>query len=151
MKPPTEAPFREFLHPAKDYGFFYLEQPYPIQFEFDGKTWRFWIPLGFVYDVASIPRILWTFIAPLELGFKPAAVHDFLLMMEGKVTVEQWSPINGKWWVSHGSRAFSRVEIDKMFCALMREENIPRWKRRASYRSVRFWGWIKQIITGREF
>jgi hypothetical protein len=151
MTPQPHIPFRELLHPATEDGFFYLEQPYPIQFEFDGRLWRFWIPVGFVYDVASIPRILWPIVSPLELGFKAPAAHDFLLMMEGKVAVEQWSTHYQKWRPNHATRAFGREEIDKMFCVLMRAEEIPRWKRRSAYRAVRFWGWIKKTITGREF
>lgn len=42
-----------------------------------GKTMGFYIPEGFVYDGASIPRLLWWLLSPMGLLLIPALFHDY--------------------------------------------------------------------------
>jgi hypothetical protein len=41
------------------------------------------IPAGFVFDLASVPRVLWWLIAPFELSIVAPLIHDWLYRVEG--------------------------------------------------------------------
>ena len=80
------------------------------------------VPAGFISDGASIPRPLWAVIGP-PIGSDhliPAVVHDFLC--ESAITYQQ------------------RVLGDAVFFALLKDHNVPAWKRAAMYLAVRFYG-----------
>lgn len=85
------------------------------QFEYAGG----FIPKGFVFDFASIPRVFWIIIAPSELGDVAPLVHD-------------WCYRNGRG---------TRKEVDKVFLKDMIEDNIIFWKRWLAYNLVRTCGW----------
>jgi len=76
------------------------------------------IPRGFVTDLASIPRWLWFLIAPFELSTTAVIVND-------------WCYRKGSW-----KRSF----VDMVFLAIMRDENVPRWRRNAAYYGVKVFG-----------
>tara|TARA_R110000850_G_scaffold22191_3_gene64755 strand:+ start:800 stop:1198 length:399 start_codon:yes stop_codon:yes gene_type:complete len=112
-----------------------LTKQYPIEWQHGGVQKRFWVPSGFEYDVASIPRVFWLLIAPRELGYKAPLAHDYLLSKQGYVSLE-----------TEGRKFRARItrkDADKLFAVLMREAGVPRWKRRLAYRAVRLWGWAK--------
>lgn len=51
---------------------------YPLKFSAGENNEHFYVPPGFVTDMASIPRLLWWWQAPHEGTMAPAIVHDFL-------------------------------------------------------------------------
>lgn len=142
--------FQEILRVASGYRHLILSESFPVLFEYQGNKYRFWLSGGFAYDQASIPRILWPVIAPRELGYLPPAAHDYLIERHGRVSIEKWSSYFGK-WTDVEAPPFTREQADKLFCALMRSEGIPRWKRRLAYRAVRSYGAIKKFLTGKEW
>jgi len=75
------------------------------------------IPRGFVTDYASIPRPLWLFLSPTDLGDGPVE-HD-------------WKYRNG---------IGSRLQVDRDFMTKMTADNVPAWKRRGAYYGVRTFG-----------
>jgi len=52
-----------------------------VFYENDDLTWeKYIVPVGFKFDWASIPRILWVLFAPVEpKTISSAALHDFLV------------------------------------------------------------------------
>lgn len=76
------------------------------------------IPIGFVTDYASIPRILRPIITGHDNTKKPAVLHDYLYR----------KGIGKRKWA------------DKLFLVAMKECGVPWWKRRMAYRGVRLGG-----------
>lgn len=74
------------------------------------------IPDGFSFDLASVPRALWSLIAPFELSILAPLVHDFLYR--------------------GNDERYSRAEADDLFRALMEREGVPWWRRWAAYAAV---------------
>ncbi len=77
------------------------------------------IPEGFTTDLASIPRIFWSIIAPHELGIDAPLIHDWLYR----------NNIGGRAWA------------DYILLHLMRQNKVPYWKRKVVYGAVRAFGW----------
>jgi len=59
---------------------------YPILKYKEGKLWELYepftkdgytVPKGFVYDLTSIPRIFWPFLAPFGKWLPAATIHDY--------------------------------------------------------------------------
>lgn len=46
------------------------------------------VPVGFITDLASIPKVLWTFYAPFGKYSKAAVIHDFLYRKQFKTRRE---------------------------------------------------------------
>jgi len=76
------------------------------------------VPVGFITDGASTPRVLWALFPPLDKYSMAALVHDYL----------------------YRNNVFTRKWCDKVFLALMVHLEIPRWKRQSMYRAVRWFG-----------
>lgn len=85
------------------------------------------IPLGFQFDLASVPRWAWWLIAPFELSIIAPLVHDYLYGMELKKI---------------GGNPVTRKDADDAFLALMLIEGIPKWKANLAHRAVRLASWI---------
>lgn len=84
------------------------------------------VPIGFTYDLASIPRILWWAIAPHELGIAPPLIHDWIYKQKGKI----------------GSSLFNREQADTLFFWMMVEEGVPPWRSIFALIVVRAFGWL---------
>ncbi len=149
--PPTvpAKKLRELVHPIGPRPFI-LEEEYPVHYRFKGRWRRFLIPEGFIYDAASIPRVFWVFVSPLDLGFLPTGAHDYVIQQKGLVEVEQWSDYFQR-WVKITTPPFTRKEADLVFRQLMKEEPIGPWKVWLAYRGVRSGGVGKRRIAGREW
>lgn len=111
----------------------------PLLVEFlDGKRWKLLkefsyhvgeetsdevitVPVGFITDFASIPRLFWTLIGPPagEYG-KAAVIHDFLYHIQ----------------------TTTRKYADEVFYEAMQVLGVPFWKRWLMYHSVRTFAWI---------
>jgi hypothetical protein len=122
-----------------------LDEDYEYRWTKFDTIYRITIPAGFIYDGASVPRIVWTIsgITPDGLIRAAALVHDWIYFHAGKLpngshqylnTDAHWSDILGRWRREHADRIFARI---------MREANVPKSKRRMAYRAVWFFGWFR--------
>ena len=89
--PILTSSFREFPQPTTyplGNGRFRLTAPYTYCFEdISGWIMKVTAPTGFIFDMASIPRPLWSIlgITPDGLHRAAALVHDFLTYYAGKL------------------------------------------------------------------
>jgi len=101
----------------------------PIYFLLDSITWKpnaeqatqfdpVKVPLGFVTDLASIPRIFFTLLRPDDDYAYAAIVHDYL------------------YW----TQARTRTVSDQIFKMAMRDFSVARWKLYAIYQAVSWFG-----------
>lgn len=94
---------------------------------------RITVPAGFVTDLASIPRLVWSFYPPDGPWVKAAVVHDFLYDTQG----------DGRWNGREGvARAlpYSRAEADGILLEGMVARDVGRWERLVIWLSVRLGG-----------
>jgi hypothetical protein len=101
----------------------------------DKKLHRLVLPAGFAHDFATIPRPLWATISPLDLGLA-SIFHDWLYSAGGKVVTLRWE--EGAW--APQDQPWDRRHADELFARIMREQGVPRWRRRAAYLAVRAFG-----------
>lgn len=76
------------------------------------------VPAGYVTDLASVPRILWSLLPPAGRYAKAAIIHD--------------------WMYDNALR--SKKEADLIFLDGMRVLGVSRWRRRLMYLAVRVFG-----------
>lgn len=100
----------------------------PFRWE-EGGT-RLTVPAGWRFDLASVPRIFWTLIAPFELSLAAPLVHDFLYRTAGVPQPGTVEP----------HRTFTRAEADRIFCAIMARQGVAGWRLAAAYVAVRVAG-----------
>jgi hypothetical protein len=98
-----------------------------VGYHYDDGTHLFRIPRGFVFDLASIPRLAWWLIAPFELSIAAPLIHDYLYRHGG---VPPLGP------------TLSRRDADRLFRRMMEREGVPRWRRVLAYPAVRLFGWV---------
>ena len=91
----------------------------------DGREW--FIPAGFSFDLASIPRALWGLLASHELGVLAPLCHDWLYR-NGGLTPSAW-PVR-----------YTRARADDLFLRQMKESGVSLLRRRAAYLAVRAFG-----------
>ena len=84
------------------------------------------IPANYRTNLASIPRCLWSIIAPFELSEVAPLVHDYLYDHAG-INVD----------ILNQRRIVTKREADKIFRRIMKREGVPGWKRLAGYWAVR--------------
>ena len=124
-------------------GYYLLDEDFVYKWVGDGFNRKLIIPKGFVFDLASVPRIFWTptGISPDRLRWTAPLIHDFLYEHKGKLPAGSyfWQPRGG--W-EEDKTEWTRKNADRLFCRIMREDGIKRWKRRMAYRAVRLGGYI---------
>jgi hypothetical protein len=76
------------------------------------------VPAGFVTDLASVPRVLWSILPPHGRYAKAAIVHDYL----------------------YAQAIGTKAEADSIFNEAMAVLGVPKWRRRAMYAAVRLFG-----------
>ena len=82
------------------------------------------VTMGFKSDLASIPKIVWGLLSPLDKGMLYTAIlHDYLYSKEG---ISKYG--------------LSRKEVDKLFLAHMLQRGLPSCKAYAAYWAVRLKG-----------
>jgi hypothetical protein len=74
------------------------------------------VPVGYITDFASIPRPFWPIVSPVDEYAKAAVIHDWL----------------------HVKGYFTRAETDDIFNDAMKVLDVPKWKRRLVYNSVKY-------------
>lgn len=99
------------------------------EYRYDKKTVPYrmlWIPAGFKYDGASVPRFLWSVsgIRPDGLIRAAALIHDFIYRYAG------WNGL------------YTRKQADALFRHIIREAGLGWWTAVRAYRAVRLFGWI---------
>lgn len=110
--------------------------PLPLDGRFIGnKQWRLLapfvynnfpikieVPIGFVTDGATIPKLVWSLVGSPWSGDYPkaAVIHDYGYHLQER----------------------SRKDVDDDFIEGMRILGVPLWKRRIMYRMVRTFSWI---------
>ena len=116
---------------------------WPLKVDFiDGRRWRVaadisyrtragevsTVRAGFVFDFASIPRLLWPLVPPAGDGqnrYGLAAVwHDWLYVHQ-----------------QIGGRKITRLEADRLFLEIMRYVGVAEWMAKAMFWAVRGFGW----------
>lgn len=96
---------------------------------------RLTVPQGFMFDMASVPRIVWPLISSFDLGTASPLVHDWGYQHQGRMCP-------GLEW--------TRKQVDQNFNRMMRDEGVTGWKRRYAYYAVRWFGWLAFRAKGRE-
>lgn len=76
------------------------------------------VPAGYVTDLASVPRILWSVFPPHGRYAKAAIIHDWL----------------------YDNALRTKREADRIFLDAMTVLNVPVWRRRVMYTAVRLFG-----------
>ncbi len=95
------------------------------------------IPAGFQTDLASIPKIFWSLVSPLEAHFPAAVLHDYFY----RVPNARQKINNGIGFVD-----ITREVADEIFLEEMGDLKIPGWKRFVMYYAVRLGGnssWVE--------
>lgn len=95
----------------------------------DGGT-AITVPAGFRFDLSSVPRPLWSVIAPFELSIVAPLLHDYLYEHGGRPPAGSVVP----------PRAYTRAEVDTMFREIMEAEDVSVWRRTLAYAAARVFG-----------
>ena len=81
------------------------------------------VPVGFITDFASIPRIFWPIVSPIDEYAKAAVIHD---------------------WMYKFNYAKKSV-CEKIFYEAMTVLEVPQWKKICIYSAVYVGGWYTWI------
>lgn len=114
---PEDAPYGDpILRYDARTGVWHLLEDY--DFNFLGHS--FLVPAGFECDLSSVPRVVWSIMAPHELSIVAGLMHD---------------------WLYRSSHVpISRRKADWLFKEIMKNEGVKQWRWRAAYAAVRGWG-----------
>jgi len=134
----AQLPPQEFL---SDFRRFRLrgEATYTWRLQRTEKEDIFRLPVGdgFEHDFASVPRLLWALISPLDLGVG-SIFHDWLYRNGGVVNTLRWDPDNGTWIPV--STPWTRKDADRLFARIMREQGVSSLRRKLAYTAVHWFG-----------
>ena len=86
------------------------------------------IPIGFRYDKASVPRLLWSIIPEDGLYCNAVVIHDYLYQRKGKI---------------NDHFIMSKEQVDKLFLKHMLEDGVTQRRAKLMYWAVDKFGWIK--------
>jgi len=86
------------------------------------------VPIGFVTDGASVPRMLWWLFPPVGRYFLAAVVHDYLL-----VTKKDWRYAN------------------KKFHEALKEQGVAPWVRATLFSAVQVYQFVKHEVLRRGY
>ena len=100
------------------------------------------VPEGYITDLASVPRAIWTFISPFDVA-RAAVVHDILyekINTQYKVVNNSAAAENGP--VTKKEREIYREIADRIFKAAMKDASptVPSWKIYSAWSAVRTFG-----------
>jgi len=129
--------------PLHKNSYYQLRGNYSYIWEKHGILYKLTVPSGFAYDGTSVPRILWTISGIYPDGIhRPASlIHDYIYHNKGVLPYGiQFTNSNGEWIPSQGR--WDRRDSDRLFCRMLRELNVSKFKRRMMYISVRIFGYF---------
>lgn len=117
-----------------------LHSPYQCVWEQNGRSVRFVVPTGFVYNGASVPQALWSIYPPHALD-RAAVFHDFIYRVAGKIPSGVHQYLDGEEWKDVGGY-WTRPQADKFFYHQLTEDpkGPRRWRQWAAWASVRAFG-----------
>ncbi len=94
-------------------------QPFRYRIGYRASDLMVTVPVGYITDFASIPRVFWMIVGhPAGKHGKAAVIHDRL----------------------YSTHEYSRKRSDQIFYEAMGVSGVRRWKRKVIYRSVRMFG-----------
>ncbi len=103
------------IKPYKNYRYHTCND---IHFIIDKR--RYTIPIGFITDLASIPKLVWPILAPAHSSLiRPAIVHD---------------------WFYRKTCDYSRRQTDLIFYHMLRNDGVSNFKATLIYYAVRCFG-----------
>ena len=123
----------------------------------DGRKWRLvrpfsyhigskyskdiiWVPVDFVTDFASVPRILWAFLPYWGKYGKGAVLHDYLYQfIRWMLEQPQYKPLFDHFYYAKDN---PRKFADDIFYEAMLVGKTKPWKAKLMYRGVRLLGWL---------
>ncbi len=97
---------------------------YPTKYNSDIIT----VPEGFITDLASIPRVFWSILSPIDEYVKAAVLHD---------------------WLYH-TGLYSKTRTELIFKEAMQVLNTPKWKINSVYSAVYLFGHYRWYKVKRE-
>lgn len=98
------------------------------EWQIDTRYGNLTVPGGITFDAASVPRLVWTVIDPMDLTLEAALVHDWLYRVQGVGIFDgRYKPI-------------SRRQVDELFGDVMRRRGVNLWRRKAAWLAVRLFG-----------
>lgn len=98
---------------------------------YEGNDDTFTVPVGFVTDFASVPRLLWLLFPPRGKHTKAAVLHDYLYRCKPGSMENVFS-----------GPTISRLDADGLFYRAMREDGTKLIRAWIMYTAVRWFGWI---------
>lgn len=105
----------------------------PLAYRAGDADERIVVPAGFVTDLASVPRAVWSFYPPDGPWAKAAIIHDFLYATRG----------TGVWHGRIGvtrDRPYTRKEADDILKEAMADRKVGSWEQSVIWTSVRLGG-----------
>ena len=115
------------LRPKLDGRKFIVEDDYVVYVECSGFSGEIKIPAGFETDLASIPKIFWSWIPPCGKHSFSAVIHDYLYCMH---EVESNGVII----------PFTKKQADEVFYNKMVYYGVPKLRAKMMYYAVRAFG-----------
>ncbi len=114
-----------------------------MMFSIDGVMYWLIIPAGFVFNGASIPRLLWTLLglAPHGVMDGPALPHDFIYQFQGKLPAGSLKTLKDNVPVD-SNRIITRSEADTLLGQLCEYFNINGYRSWMVWAGVRIGGWL---------
>lgn len=100
----------------------------PFEFRSDRLMAIFKVPVGFITDFASVPRVLWNVLPPTGRYGKAAVIHDYLYQTRGLSSLP-------------GRELVSRADADNVLMEGMTVLGVGRFTRWAVYSGIRLGGW----------
>ena len=100
------------------------------------KTESITVPIGFITDLASTPRLLWNVIAPFDVA-RAAIVHDLLYK-----AIRNYRWMKGKIGEDKKLIAAAKKAADKVFLLAMKDSDpkVSGWKRYSAWKAVDLFG-----------
>lgn len=92
------------------------------EFTVNGKIEK--VKKGFVYDGASVPRIVWTFMPPDGLHREGALIHDWCYVHHGVLK----------------NITITKEDSDKLFYEYMIEDGVGKYRAWIAYKAVSLFG-----------
>lgn len=99
----------------------------------DGPAGSFTVPAGFVTDFASVPRLLWSVIAPTGRHSRAAVIHDFLYATKPPVSYQK-DDVSVR-------MPLARSQADSAFYWAMIGDEVPKARAWVMWAAVRLFGW----------
>lgn len=122
---------------------FALFQDFPVRIVYGGFDMIITVPKGFVFDGATVPRILWTLsgLYPAGLIMAGSCIHDWLYKRRRrKVRVQVFNDILKVWEKKH--MIFTRKEADDIMRIVNTLSGMDSKDIERAYFAVRTFGWI---------